>query len=591
MYSSRKEKWSEIFENETELRSFCYDINKVQDLIKEVKKIHSSQTLPDHRTLIKLEAVETQIRNDLYYRKSFEQSEYLNLLKIKSFFIEELRNGNYSVLNGPLFDDRICPLIFSKRDNEIIRLAKDSLIYEAKKIYKALISGKKITKAEENKIYSCLNCNLNSQDSELKEIAIGMFRQIFIDKRIDYLKLQFIMQFVANEKAVNKVNDHVKGYLTCYNEEGKKTKETLGLDDYDKNYFLILLNNLVLGIGNIVFSYEIKDTESFLCNMITTIFHEMEHHYQWNSLFNNSITDEYEALDAYSATKFKILSRGMSKGKFNEYVTNYYYKEIELLADANAYFEAANFIEKYLPEYRHIAEIFRKYSVECTRKLSFGMMYDEKKQIYSLTDYNIEKMQIILMGNPKLLEKYPLLQKIYNNNGVLRSFPEILFYYGRSCVVDKDGTKEFYREALEYLVNHGALKNFNVEEYPEELQLYYFLFIRNDMRNRRMHIINILNSEEEFDKKQKELVSQMLITNMNALRYEYHSYIYNELLISELNEATDHYFSDLDISLFDEGMYIRRLKTETSKSDIEVPEMFNILLETTIPQQPRRAFY
>lgn len=76
--------------------------------------------------------------------------------------------------------------------------------------------------------------------------------------------------------------------------------------------------------------------------LIHTIHHELQHYKQSHNLENNIIN-----IGSYNMLKNRIFREYLSDAKFNEYKTNYRYRETEREANIVGWRETAEFLKKY----------------------------------------------------------------------------------------------------------------------------------------------------------------------------------------------------------------------------------------------------
>lgn len=182
-----------------------------------------------------------------------------------------------------------------------------------------------------------------------------------------------------------------------------------------------------------------------LDTVLQTICHETTHYIQELQMKQNP--------DSIHGLEMSIFRLAASKEYYTGY--NYSFMEIEENAQLNGYTSAM--ILYMLAGNKKVADkLFNEKDIyHRDRQFQYEyVVYNENGQLKKTykEDYNVEAIRAVIKNNPRLLEKHPSLNHLFNKDGSPKSLISILSSNFESHDIDK-----MYEDTILYEVRQGAL--------------------------------------------------------------------------------------------------------------------------------------
>lgn len=204
---------------------------------------------------------------------------------------------------------------------------------------------------------------------------------------------------------------------------------------------------------------------------LITLAHELVHVKQ-----NEDMKSGVIGLDNYVMT----LERILRLGKF--YFENYSYVRAEVDADSRAIDLLCDFYEKHhvysqdvMIEFKQCMKIYTEYNIN--RSENHNVTVDNIEQDISIY-YSLYKSSEYIKENPQLINKYPILSLVYNENGNLYSVKE-LFEKRKNMLSSVSNIPELNRVYEHILISYQSFMD--LDEILNEIKIYLNSVSQNDI--------------------------------------------------------------------------------------------------------------
>ena len=252
-----------------------------------------------------------------------------------------------------------------------------------------------LTEQEKNQLYSNMQ-RLIYSDNPIHQKMVEREIERIIDSDYSSLnnsELSFYCQYISS------ISTKSKGYKThVVIGEDKEGLKGYQLNDY------IFINK--------------KGFESIEL-MTETVFHETRHSIQYHE------SKHKKTRIAFDMAQQNLFCKYLNTMEYDSYHKNYKYSQIELDAEKNGHYGADLFfytigrkdLQEKIKENRIITTDTRNY---------YDFMLDIDKKPIPTDTYIVNYMNKIIKSNPNELNNYPVLLELYNKDGNLKSFSEIM---------------------------------------------------------------------------------------------------------------------------------------------------------------------
>lgn len=378
-------------------------------------------------------------RNPMYAAIKDNMTTYL-----RSLYKNFLKNPN-ALLYSPLLKNakivyKFCPT-FQKKDStgKLIRYrAKDEV-------------EKKYTETVE-RLMDDLVKDIGTDDPKRKEVQYENFKKLIRQnsdvKDLNPKQIEFIAKYVSNSmlksnlKNLGYRGDEIKTSVCIF-----KGKESLG--GFQSGDEIHINQNSILT----------KD----IPHLMHVICHETQHviqNYESKHNSNSKIGLDYAVCDI-------INNYFITKENYDVYHTNYRVEEIEkdaerqgdrnarIMLDSMGFSEEANKLkeeEKNKTRNRQFEYDYRRYS-------------DRKRA--TREQFIFDTLNKSISEKPNLMEIYPALSNLYNKDGSVKSFEDII---SNDFSLTEYSKSEILEDFCKYYINKGELKNLDLSKFPEETQ-------------------------------------------------------------------------------------------------------------------------
>ena len=421
----------------------------------------------------------------------FAFQHYLIKCYLNNYQVDECKkfiNGYYNDYHKypHLFCDS--PFIDNKTISNIVKPDKKDLIYkfrdsyfegrEIKDIIKKRTKGDYLNVEELNHYYATLIYYLKNGSKKYEQIIKDEVKRI-MESNINSLsdmQVKFYSQYVAYF-----ARHSYKYNITVM--VGTSTNK--GLYGY-QNYDYIFIN---------------KDANKDLFNLTETICHEVRHSIQ----YHQSVEQNTKA--AFEMSQFRLFCKYLSTADYDSYHKNYTYSTIEQDAEEHGHLDTTIFFDMF--DKKILGNIARDNRLNVVRKRPhYRFMLDKNNKAQPFDDFIVNNMDNIILKHPDEINNYPVLRRIYNQDGTRKSFEKIVTGKINEGFDDR-GILDNY---IVCDIRNGALDNYDLSNKTAEEVNQYMRVIANTYRNAACEFL-----EYCYDENSKISKNQMVFTVNNLL--------------------------------------------------------------------------
>lgn len=341
-----------------------------------------------------------------YYSKLFYSLNFNNVKDISLFYkIELFRSENAT----KLFDKKTCEdmrNVFIKLGNNVKR-SYDSYLKDPNKLDNNSIDI----------LFCYLTRNIALKDPKTVSMALNVARVLIENKSNRTSQNIFLYEYLNRYKCGNKHLEPAKIYISNTDLNG---------DNMDNIYGVSFGST-----GIITMSRDLSITDKYDKNIekakfisshfmkMQTLFHELQHYYQHNSLKNNELS-----ITSYITAISSLFRNTLSKGSVSEYDLNYHFMEIERDANKVAWVELKNFINGLKANVNIDSVLLFNwgdvaYSDAYARKSNYDKTYDRYF-------YNVKMLVELIKTKPEEVKKYKIFKDYFIENDQIVSLETIV---------------------------------------------------------------------------------------------------------------------------------------------------------------------
>ena len=447
-----------------------------------------------------------------------------------------------------------------------------------------------ITDDERKFLIKYLRDNINTNNKEIYDIQEEMCKSIINNKgNYGYIEADFIVGFIGNEECKKyeitgmcHLSEYTNSTTRKFN-PGTRGIASFGTISVAKEYGINAINNK----GN------------DLAMFIHTICHEVRHLEQKSNI-KNKVSNEETMEILYD----KIFRKYLQNEEYNYYMQNYYFESGELDAELTGYIESINYLNKY--GYKVSQEIddemFKLKDKQIYKKM-VDMRKDQNGNKISASLFKHKSMKLLIMKKPELLKEYPELQHVYNPDGSIKSFEELLLESANFTKKTKRDNKDIFNMEFNNAIdlnqldniNYGNLSQENLFKIMHELSCLYNNYAsqaHNFLQSHRQS--NNFLYEERLPEHNQQFIAELKErTKLMASRYkkletvldtfykhygeilqQYEEYKYDQFIYNKDKQYARMQFGKI------KELYYKNHKSD--KNSILVDEMINKMVEGTL---------
>lgn len=552
----------------------CYDTKYLFSLYQENhNNLYMYKSFNNGINKLKIDILENYI---LYlFQKNNRTLEEENVLKKASSFYNELGKGKKSfLLNNMIFNNmRYLGKSFFKDYDVIVENIK-STSKEVREYYNLYINDKLNDDVKKIRLMEFLIGKIGNNN--YKNTLENVFSKLLnSNKNLLISEKNLLVQYINYNKCQRLGLPLAKIYITKKPLYG----EDFGDNVYGESYNdtgIICLNQKYYGMD---FNLKVGNISLWLF-CLNIIHHELEH-YKQDCEVSKGVLNE----SSFSSIKDILFRIYFSNSEFNEYKTNYEYREVEREANVNGWRDTAKLLQTYAKDtkFKEIEQAYyisRKTNMEKANSWQKKKINDKEKKI-TIETYNVKNLIEIVKDNPNLLRNYPQLKEFFDDNGKIYS-PFTFFEKYTKLELQKTKTddKEEYKaldeklkcydEFIDYLFINKNFETLNFDGYNNyETMITFFSLLGQKFFEECNKIKDMCNT---FDV--NNLGDFYVILNKRKDRLsKYYSFILkNQALIQKLNIYNQEHLDERH-RLFNWYLDVEKLNSELKSVDRHIDRL------------------
>ena len=333
----------------------------------------------------------------------FCDSRLLNDKTIDMFFGNSPQNSKIKEFRNNYYNDKILNIIYGKKQN----------------------GG--LTAEESNKYYARLVLLINKNNKATQDFLSKEIEEIIDTEfsKLTDMQLKFYCEYVSNY---------------AVGDRDLKTVVKIGVTDptnrgyNSKNY--IFIN---------------KSAFSSIELLTKTVCHETRHAIQ-NEESRGLIT-----LSAFEQAQNQLFCKYLNTKEYNSYHRNYQYSGIEIDAELVGHTSASIFFTMFNKQ--EMATKVRENRRQTTdNRNDYSVMIDSNNKAFNVDEFIVTNMDNIIKNNKEELNNYPVLKKIYNEDGTRKPFTELMS--GR--MHEKVDNRGIFNNYIKYDISNDKLNDIDL---------------------------------------------------------------------------------------------------------------------------------
>lgn len=555
----------------------CYDTKYLFSLYQENhNNLYMYKSFNNGINKLKIDVLENYI---LYlFQKNNRTLKEENVLKKASSFYNELGKGKKSFLLNNMIFNNIGYLGKSFfKDYDVIVENIKSTSKEVREYYNLYINDKLNDDLKKIRLMEFLVGKIGNNN--YKNTLENVFSKLLnSNKNLLISEKNFLVQYATYVKCQRLNMPNAKVYLTKNNLfDGKKIEENLkGMSHGTTG--IIGLNESEFEKDFSIISKKINVNRGILC--FTTINHELEHYKQSYDMQIGKLNES-----SFYMIMCCIFRNYLSDKDFNEYKTNYEYKQIEREANVNGWRDTAKLLQTYakdtkFKEMEQAYYISRKTNMEKANSWQKKKINDKEKKI-TIETYNVKNLIEIIKDNPNLLRNYPQLKEFFDDNGKI--YAPFTFFekytklelqktktYDKEEYKELDGKLKCYDEFIDYLFINKSFETLNFDGYNNyETMITFFSLLGQKFFEECNKIKDMCNT---FDVNNLGDFYVILNKRKDRLSKYYNFILKNQALIQKLNIYNQEHLDERH-RLFNWYLDVEKLNSELKSVDRHIDRL------------------
>ncbi|MBO5376603.1 MAG: hypothetical protein J6A52_07135 [Bacilli bacterium] len=421
----------------------------------------------DHRDDFVLGRVDGPIDPDMFYVSNRYLKRELPKEKLAKWYIELLKKNPVLMQTSIIFNDPRMNRFFSVEQLEVIASYKEKIKSNAFSFYNVFMKylNHEIIEIPESRErlmldYFSLHFDDNDPDVQIKiENLVTAIVNNINDASI-YQK-EFVLKFVAFDKCKknNVVMPHINFVSLDFGIGGEHVDNTS------------IIN---VSCDQVKYADSIKK----FFEVVESINHECEHYLQ--NLEANNKTNSYR-------TYVYIIDAVLSSYSSVDYDDNYFLREVEQEARKHGVLDTVSFMKKYYKkDSSFIDKIAKKKMENYSDFQSYEYHLDRNGMLESRSIINISALRDVVSKAPHLVSEYPLLNKIFNIDGSMKSVEEFALSYYDANLEER----RIMSDALEYICSSPKLlSNISLEQFTsDKAKIGFVTMITDDFEKKKERV-------------------------------------------------------------------------------------------------------
>lgn len=513
--------------------------NDMAKMYSEKNKIIRGEKPHNSRLELQIDIIENEIikilEKDAKSRSDTEQK----VLGYASKFYRQFYLKPFSLMTCKIFNTNVGAKLFSRDEVQKIDVYLKENRKNVKKIYDKYMNNEKLTVEEECLMFCFFTTRLGTKNDKIYNCQERLINKIISNNgNVHISGKEFLVNFIASEKCQKLKLPTVKVYIGAKDFRNRDINPSV-IGSYYVDSGLMEINGAFIE-PNLQVESDFSGKYMIATGMnllIQGIYHELQHYKQSHDLENNIIN-----ISSYNMLKNRIFREYLSDAKFNEYITNYRYREIEREADIVGWRETAEFLKKYASKDK-FAEIKISSFNSVRTKLNKSCAFNTSKTGYKVIQnrYNMYYLIKIIKENPSCIKEYPMLNLFFDKNGnrvKIKDMIKVLTSISLNKNIDYKVRQDYYdvyEEILSFAFEITNLDKLNIDELNDEEKSNYFSLIADAYERECRELKNMMDVYLENESKVFDVIA---MSRIKKIKKYYDYLIKNQNKIDELSHKS-----------------------------------------------------
>ena len=514
--------------------------NDMAKMYSEKNKIIRGEKPHNSRLELQIDIIENEIIKILEKDAKSRSDNEQKVLGYASKFYRQFYLKPFSLMTCKIFNTNVGAKLFSRDEVQKIDVYLKENRKNVKKIYDKYMNNEKLTVEEESLMFCFFTTRLGTKNDKIYNCQERLINKIISNNgNVHISGKEFLIKFITSEKSKKLKLPTAKVYISDKDFENRDIKpSTLGLSF--GNTGLVVINESFVK-SNLQERYDLSKTliesTTKMNLLIHTIHHELQHYKQSHNLENNIIN-----IGSYNMLKNRIFREYLSDAKFNEYKTNYRYRETEREANIVGWREAAEFLKKYASKdkFREI-KISSYNSVKTKFDKSYAVSTNKTGYTAIQNQYNMHYLIKIIKENPSYIKEYPMLNLFFDKNGnhvKIKDMVKVLTSISLNKNIDYKVRQDYYdvyEEMLSFAFEVTNLDKLNIDELNYEEKSNYFSLIADAYERECRELKNMMDVYLSNNSKVFDVIA---MSRIKKIKKYYDYLIKNQNKIDELSHKS-----------------------------------------------------
>ena len=417
-----------------------------------------------------------------------ENGKTSNVKKLLIKFYTDFLNYPYLFINSPLLkNDFLNRFVVQKSRNKIITFRDNYFNYsKSVKIYDEIKRKKEISPALKNRFYANMIIALKRNykgiyDNEMyKEIAKYILNNNSDIKSMNEMELLYYCNYAAAVEALE-----TKAFPEIHIMSNKPSNGGFQSD-------------------RLVFLNKNSDFTSELFEMTEVVCHETRHFYQQKSLGKDKDKAGFEMAIR------RLFQKYLSTTKYDSYHRNYRYSGIELDAEKYGFYYGSRVLYDLDRK-----DLFNKLLILKDRRYAkrhfYEYMVDENNKKFPIDKFIVDNMDEIISKHPEELDKFQVLNSIYNRDGSRISLKDMI------TSENVFQARKIYDNYIYNEIANDGLDNIKLDEMNRSEQINFFKSLSEVYRDKTLLFLDYCKDKDfnnyNIDQITKTTKYQLFIIN------------------------------------------------------------------------------
>lgn len=514
--------------------------NDMAKMYSEKNKIIRGEKPHNSRLELQIDIIENEIikilEKDVKARSDTEQK----VLGYASKFYKQFYLKSFGLMTCKIFNTNVGEKLFSRDEVQKIDVYLKENRKNVKKIYDKYMNDEKLTVEEESLMFCFFTTRLGTKNDKIYNCQERLINKIISNNgNVHISGKEFLINFIASEKCKKLKLPTVKVYIGAKTFRNRDINPSV-IGSYFADSGLTEINGAYIE-PTLQVESDFSGTYMIATGLnllIQGIYHELQHYKQSYDLENNIIN-----ISSYNMLKHRIFREHLSDEKFNEYRTNYRYREIETEADIVGWRETAEFLKKYASKDK-FAEIEISSFNSVRTNLKKSCAFNTNKNGYKVIQnrYNMYYLIKIIKENPNYIKEYPMLNLFFDKNGnrvKIKDMIKVLTSISLNKNIDYKVKRDYYdvyEEILSFAFEITNLDKLNIDELNDEEKSNYFSLIADAYERECRELKNMMDVYLSNNSKVFDVIA---MSRIKKIKKYYDYLIKNQNKIDELSHKSN----------------------------------------------------